>query len=95
MATAGRKANQQKVMKGCTNDKGEQTELYLPRKCDYTDRILNSKDKSSVQLVICELDASGVIDYTKPHIIPISGTVRQKGHGDAAIETVLREKGLY
>lgn len=95
MATAGRKANQLKEMKGCVNDKGEQTELYLPRKCEYSDRIINSKDKSSVQIMICELDPSGVIDYTKQHIIPISGFVRQKGQGDAALETILKEKGLY
>ena len=82
-------------MKGCLNDKGEPTDIYLPRKCEYSDRIINSKDRSSVQITICELDTDGRIDLTKSHIIPISGVVRQRGQGDFALETVLREKKLY
>jgi small subunit ribosomal protein S21e len=82
-------------MKGCVNDKGDLTDIYLPRKCEYSDRIINSKDKSSVQITICDVDADGRIDLTKPHIIPISGIVRQRGQGDAALETILRERKLY
>ena len=96
MATShSKKIDDSNRMKGCVNDKKECTELYLPRKCEYTDRIINPKDKSSVQIVICEVDPSGVIDFTRPHNIPISGAVRQKGYGDIALESVLKGKGLY
>jgi small subunit ribosomal protein S21e len=82
-------------MKGCVNDKGDLTDIYLPRKCEYSDRIINSKDKSSVQITVCDVDADGRIDLTKPHIFAISGIVRQRGQGDAALETILRERKLY
>lgn len=95
MASKARENNQKREMKGCVNDKGELTDIYLPRKCEYSDRILNSKDKSSVQIMVCELDSEGRIDLTKPHIIPISGYVRQRGQGDAALNIVLQEQGLY
>lgn len=94
MASKARENNQKKEMKGCVNDKGECTDIYLPRKCEYSDRILNSKDKSSVQITICDLDNDGRIDLTKSHIIPISGYVRQRGQGDAAINVILKEKGI-
>jgi small subunit ribosomal protein S21e len=92
---SGRQANQERKMKGCVNDEHQLTDSYLPRKCEYSDRILTSKDRSSIQLVICEVDENGVIDHAKQHIIPISGFVRQKGNSDYALEVVLKEKGLY
>ena len=35
-------------MLGLMNDKGESVELYVPRKCAYTNRILSAKDKASI-----------------------------------------------
>ena len=33
---------------GMLNDEGKCVDLYIPRKCDYTNKLLSSKDKSSV-----------------------------------------------
>ena len=33
---------------GMVNDKGQVVDLYVPRRCDYTNKILDSKDISSV-----------------------------------------------
>jgi len=33
---------------GMFNDKDQCVDLYVPRRCDYTNKLLNSKDKSSV-----------------------------------------------
>lgn len=35
-------------MEGCVNDKGEVVELYIPRKCSWTNKILSAKDKASI-----------------------------------------------
>lgn len=48
----GRRANINNKMKGCINVNNQMTDIYLPRKCDYTDRLINSKDHSSIQLAI-------------------------------------------
>ncbi len=42
-------------MKGCSNQDNKVTDLYLPRKCDYTDRLITPKDNSSVQITICDV----------------------------------------
>jgi hypothetical protein len=41
-------ANKEKPMTGMLNDEGKPVDLYIPRKCDYTHKLLDSKDKSSV-----------------------------------------------
>ena len=52
---AGRQRATETKMKGCVNVESKMTDIYLPRKCDYTDKILTSKDHSSIQLSICDV----------------------------------------
>jgi hypothetical protein len=40
---------------GMLNDDKEMVDLYIPRKCAATNRILHAKDKSSVQINIAEV----------------------------------------
>ena len=35
---------------GMFNDRGELVDLYIPRKCSYTNRVLYAKDRASVQI---------------------------------------------
>jgi len=59
------------------NADGEHVDLYIPRKCSWTNRIMTASDKASVQLNIGHLDANGVYSgqYTT---LALSGYVRQK-----------------
>lgn len=41
------------------NDQGRLVDLYIPRKCSATGRILKAKDHGSVQLNIADVDAQG------------------------------------
>ena len=77
-------------MKGCINQDGKVTDLYLPRKCDYTDRLITPKDNSSIQLNICELNADGTINLNKSSIVTICGYVRSLGQSNSAIEIIFR-----
>lgn len=52
---AGRIRNQDSKMKGTINQDNKLTDIYLPRKCDYTDRIITSKDHSSIQLSVADV----------------------------------------
>ena len=51
----GRQRAIETKMKGCVNIENKMTDIYLPRKCDYTDKIITSKDHSSIQLSICDV----------------------------------------
>lgn len=90
----GRARNQETRMKGTINDKSKVTDIFLPRKCDYTDRVITSKDHSSVQLTICDLNADGTVNLAKPNIVTLCGYVRGTGQSDAALEKVMAEKKL-
>jgi small subunit ribosomal protein S21e len=98
---AGRQRASETRMKGCVNFDNKMTDIYLPRKCDYTDRIITSKDHSSIQLSVCDVhpilfqvNADGTINLAKSNIINISGFVRSTGQGDAALQKILNEKKL-
>lgn len=52
---AGRKRANETRMKGCLNVDNKLTEIYMPRKCDYSDKIITSKDHSSAQFSICDV----------------------------------------
>lgn len=91
---AGRQRNLQTKMRGTINDKHKLTDIFLPRKCDYTDRVITSKDHSSVQISICDVREDGTIDLSKSNLVTLSGYVRGTGQSDAALEKVLKEKKL-
>ena len=42
-------------MRGTINQDNKLTDIYLPRKCDYTDRIITSKDHSSIQISVSDV----------------------------------------
>lgn len=91
---AGRVKNIETRMKGCINDKHKLTDIYLPRKCDYTDRLITPKDKSSVQISICDVNNDGTINLSKNNLVTICGIVRANGMSDVALEKVMKEKKL-
>ncbi|TKY72610.1 40S ribosomal protein S21-2 [Spatholobus suberectus] len=42
------------------NEEGQITELYIPRKCSATNRLITAKDHASVQVNVGHLDENGV-----------------------------------
>ena len=78
---------------GTYNDEGKSTDLYIPRKCSSTGRIVNNKDFASVQINIGLVDENGVYTgQTKTYIL--SGDVRKRGEGDQAINRLAIRDGL-
>ena len=90
----GRLRNIETKMKGNVNLDNKLTDLYLPRKCDYTDRLITPKDNASIQLNICDLNEDGTINLGKSSILTLCGFVRSVGEGDTAVDKILREKKL-
>ena len=63
------------------NDKGEIVDLYIPRKCSITNRIIAAKDHASVQINIGELDDEGQLTG-KNFTFASCGFVRGMGEAD-------------
>ena len=78
------------------NQEGEYVDLYIPRKCHATNRLLDCKDTASVQIT---LDTDGLNlenkkdDQNKLTMV-ISGFVRTKGNSDAALNKFLYDKKI-
>jgi len=75
------------------NEEKKIVDLYIPRKCSATNRILKSKDHSSVQINIGDVDADGKLSG-KHKTIALAGFVRIKGQGDACLNRLFHEHGL-
>ncbi|KAA8498324.1 40S ribosomal protein S21 [Porphyridium purpureum] len=74
------------------NDKKEIVDLYIPRKCSATNRILTAKDHSSVQINVGLVDEDG--RYTGEYeTIALCGMIRGKGLGDDSIYRLAKQKG--
>ena len=63
------------------NEEGENIELYIPRKCSWTNRLIEAKDHAAVQINVGHLDQSGVYNgqYTT---LALSGYVRNMVRND-------------
>merc|ERR1712080_745488 len=83
-------------MQSMRNVQGEDVDMYVPRKCSATSRIIHPTDRCSVQLNIPKVDADGrIVEGEFEQFIAISGFIRNKGRSDQEIEKILISKGLY
>jgi small subunit ribosomal protein S21e len=75
------------------NDQGEIMDLYIPRKCSWTNRVLGSNDFGSVQFNVGHVDPKTGIytgDFTP---IALSGVVRKRGEADMAVNELVGKMG--
>ncbi|KAJ8493263.1 hypothetical protein OPV22_014984 [Ensete ventricosum] len=73
------------------NEAGEMTDLYIPRKCSATNRLITAKDHASVQINIGHLDESGV--YTGQFTtFALSGFIRAQGDADSSVDRLWQKK---
>ncbi|KAI3864560.1 hypothetical protein C5167_043359 [Papaver somniferum] len=73
------------------NEEGQNMDLYIPRKCSATNRIITAKDHASVQLNIGHLNESGI--YTNQFsTFALSGFVRAQGDADSAVDRLWQKK---
>ncbi|KAG1667473.1 hypothetical protein FOA52_012228 [Chlamydomonas sp. UWO 241] len=73
------------------NDEGVTVDLYIPRKCAWTNKLITAKDHASVQLNVGHLNEEGV--YTNQFTtFALTGKVRCMGESDSAIDIMWRKK---
>jgi len=73
------------------NEKGEVVELYIPRKCSYTNRLISAKDHGSVQINVGNVDPTTGLFTGESKAFALAGYIRNKSEGDMAL-TYLVEK---
>jgi small subunit ribosomal protein S21e len=67
------------------NDAGEVVDLYIPRKCSWTRKLIPAFDHAAVQINVGHLDENGVYDNTYT-TFAICGKTRQRGEADSSID---------
>lgn len=90
------------------NQEGKVVDLYVPRKCAATNRLIKAHDHASVQLNICDVDEQGKMLPTHT-TFALCGFVRycisdvrkkeiddsrEKGEGDDCINKLATDAGL-
>lgn len=66
-------------------------DLYIPRKCAWTNKLITAKDHSAVQLNVGHLDENGV--YTGSYTtFAFAGSVRAMGASDSGLDHLWRKK---
>ena len=75
------------------NEEGKYVDLYIPRKCSATNRIIAAKDHASVQISIGHLNADGVYTRENTNVV-FSGFIRQLGEADAYLDKLASDAGL-
>mmetsp|Transcript_23899 Transcript_23899/g.36810 ORF Transcript_23899/g.36810 Transcript_23899/m.36810 type:complete len:99 (+) Transcript_23899:98-394(+) len=73
------------------NEAGENVDLYVPRKCSWTNRLVVAKDHASVQINVANVDpVTGVYtgEYTP---FCLNGYIRNKSEGDMALTDLVKK----
>ncbi|KAJ7721178.1 ribosomal protein S21e [Mycena maculata] len=75
------------------NDQGVLVDLYVPRKCAATNRLITSKDHASVQINVVDVDSNGRALNTST-TFALCGQVRSQGESDDSMNRLATKAGL-
>ena len=69
---------------GTVNEEGQNVDLYIPRKCHASKRLIPAFDHGAIQIAIGDVDENGQYTGTS-RIMCISGFLRSQGESDHSI----------
>lgn len=73
------------------NESGDIVDLYVPRKCSWTNRLLTAKDHGAVQINVANIDPVTGVFTGESTAFALSGTVRFRSQGDVALAELVRK----
>uniref|UniRef100_A0A0K8TR17 40S ribosomal protein S21 n=1 Tax=Tabanus bromius TaxID=304241 RepID=A0A0K8TR17_TABBR len=76
------------------NDAGEFVDLYCPRKCSASNRIIHAKDHASIQINIADVDPETGRMTGTSRVYAICGAIRRMGESDDCIGRQAKKDGL-
>jgi small subunit ribosomal protein S21e len=74
------------------NEAGENVDLYVPRKCSWTNRLVAAKDHSSVQINVANVDPATGVATGESTPYCLAGYIRFKAEGDMAFTALVQKK---
>merc|ERR1712062_742480 len=76
------------------NEAGEYVDMYIPRKCSASNRIIAAKDHASIQINIVDVaETSGRMTSTFK-TYAICGQIRRMGESDDCINRLAKKDGI-
>ncbi|GAA5958281.1 hypothetical protein JCM21900_001338 [Sporobolomyces salmonicolor] len=75
------------------NDQGQVVDLYVPRKCSATNRLIIAKDHASVQINVAEVDEEGKMTGSNV-TYAFCGSLRETGDSDDSLNRLATGDGL-
>nr|AFM88960.1 40S ribosomal protein S21-like protein [Callorhinchus milii] len=76
------------------NDAGEFVDLYVPRKCSASNRIIAAKDHASIQINLAEVDKVTGRFNGQHRTYAICGAIRGMGESDDCILRLSKNNGI-
>mmetsp|Transcript_4301 Transcript_4301/g.5286 ORF Transcript_4301/g.5286 Transcript_4301/m.5286 type:complete len:84 (-) Transcript_4301:85-336(-) len=73
------------------NEKGTIVDLYIPRKCSWTNRLLISKDHGSVQINVANVDPETGLATGETTAFALCGYLRFRSEGDMALTELVKK----
>mmetsp|Transcript_26132 Transcript_26132/g.34335 ORF Transcript_26132/g.34335 Transcript_26132/m.34335 type:complete len:82 (+) Transcript_26132:90-335(+) len=74
------------------NEAGDNVDLYIPRKCSWTNRLIEAKDHSSIQINVGKIDPTTGLYVNEYDVFALTGYIRGKGEGDHALTELVKQK---
>ncbi|XP_064624659.1 small ribosomal subunit protein eS21-like [Lineus longissimus] len=76
------------------NDAGEFVDMYVPRKCSASNRIINAKDHASIQINFAEVDETTGRMTGNYKTYAICGAIRRMGESDDCLLRLAKKDNM-
>merc|ERR1712055_520563 len=76
------------------NEAGEYVDMYIPRKCSASNRIIAAKDHASIQINIAEVDETTGRMTGGNKTYAICGAIRRMGESDDSLIRLAKRDGV-
>merc|ERR1711879_207178 len=76
------------------NEAGEYVDMYIPRKCSASNRIIAAKDHASIQINIAEVDETTGRMTGQNKTYAICGFIRKMGESDDSLVRLAKRDGV-
>jgi len=73
------------------NENGENVDLYVPRKCNWSNRLVEAKDHSSVQINVANVDPVTGLATGDATAFCLVGYIRDISEGDMAFTELVKK----
>ncbi len=74
------------------NEAGQNVDLYVPRKCSWTNQLIRAKDHASVQINVANVDPVTGVATGDSTPYCLGGYIRFKSEGDMALTDLVQKK---